>query len=72
MKKTLSLAFFAAVLAAGSAFAGKIKADPEWLLWNDVIITGTSAQIKLYYCTGPNNNLCAVSLDGNATIIRRT
>jgi hypothetical protein len=74
MKKTLSLAFFAAVCAAGSAFAGKMKADadPQWLLNDDTIVTGTTTQIKLLYCPGPNNVICAVSLDGKSTIVRKT
>jgi hypothetical protein len=72
MKKTLSLAFFAALCAAGSAFAGKLDADPQWMLNDDTIVTGTSTQIKVLYCPGPNNVQCAVSLDGNVTIVRKT
>ncbi|MBW8687558.1 hypothetical protein [Chitinophaga rhizophila] len=72
MKKTLTLAFFAAVCAAGTAVAGKMQQDTQWLLNDDSIVTGTSAQIKILYCIGANNVQCAVSLTGITTIIRKS
>jgi hypothetical protein len=72
MKKTLSLAFFAALCAAGTAFANKLDEDTQWMLNDDTIVTGTSTRIKTLYCPGPNNVQCAVSLDGNVTIVRKT
>lgn len=72
MKKTLSLAFFAALCAVGTAVAGKMDEDPQWLLNDDTIVTGTSSRIKVLYCPGPNNLICAISLDGNTYIVRKT
>jgi hypothetical protein len=72
MKKTLSLAFFAALCAAGTAFASKLQEDTQWLLNDDSVVTGTAAEVKIRYCAGGNNVQCAVSLTGTTTIIRRS
>lgn len=72
MKKTLSLAFFAALCAVGTAFAGKLQEDTQWLLNDDSVVYGTVAQVKILYCTGANNVQCAVSLTGTTTIIRKS
>ncbi|TWV99191.1 hypothetical protein [Chitinophaga pinensis] len=72
MKKTLSLAFFAALCAAGTAFAGKLKEDTQWLLNDDTVVTGTSQEVKVLYCGGANAIQCAVSLTGPTTIIRKS
>jgi len=71
MKKTLSLAFLAALCAIGTAFASKIKADPQWILNDDTIVTGPSATIKILYCPGANVLQCAINMDGSGTIIRK-
>ncbi|ACU62986.1 hypothetical protein [Chitinophaga pinensis] len=72
MKKTLSLAFFAALCAAGTAFAGKLQADTEWLLNDGSVVTGTSTEVKIIYCGAANTVQCAVSLTGPTTIIRKS
>jgi len=72
MKKTLSLAFLAALCAIGTAFASKIvDVDPDWMLNDDTIVTGTAARIKTLYCPGANVIQCAVNMDGTGTIIRK-
>ena len=72
MKKTLSLAFFAALCAVGTAFASKLEEDTQWLLNDDTVVTGTIQQIKVLYCGAANNIQCAVSLTGPTTIIRKS
>lgn len=74
MKKTLSLGFLAAVLAVGTAVAGKMKTeDPHWLLSiDDSIVTGTANYIKVFYCGGANNIQCAVQIENPFIVIRKS
>ena len=71
MKKTLTITFVAALLAAGSAFASKMAADPEWYMYNDTFVTGSAQYIKNFYCSGPNNIQCAIQLDQPNNVIRK-
>lgn len=71
MKKTLSITFAAALLAAGTAFAGKLNVATEWLLNDDTIVTGTASQIKNSFCTGANTVQCAVQIDQPTNLIKR-
>jgi hypothetical protein len=72
MKKTLTLAFFAAVCAAGTVVAAKIQGDPEWALNDNTKVTGTATFVKNTYCPGANSFQCAVNLDGSGQIIRKS
>ena len=71
MKKTLSITFLAAVLAAGTAFAGKLHSTTQWLLNDDSIVTGLASDIKGVYCAGANNVQCAIQIDKPTNLIRR-
>ena len=72
MKKTLSITFIAAVVAVGSAFAGKLKeADIQWMLNDNTIVTGDKSFIKLIYCSGANDVQCAIDINNGFNIIYR-
>lgn len=70
MKKTLSITFIAALLAVGSAIASK-KRVTTWIMWEGSIKTGLAQDIKYLYCTGVNNQVCAVNQDNGYDIIFR-
>ncbi|HJT73356.1 MAG TPA: hypothetical protein VJ720_05035 [Chitinophaga sp.] len=73
MKKTLSLGFLAAVLAVGTAVAGKMRnEDPHWLMNDNSIVTGTANYIKTFYCAGANNIQCAVQIEDPFVVIRKS
>jgi hypothetical protein len=60
MKKMLSITFLAAVMAAGTAFAGKLTRATEWMLNDNSYVYGVQSDIKLIYCGGANNIQCAI------------
>jgi hypothetical protein len=71
MKKTFSITFLAAILAAGSAFAGNSDAGTQWMLNDFSIVTGLQSDIKTIYCAGANNVQCAVMVEAPYTLIRK-
>jgi hypothetical protein len=71
MKKTFSITFLAAVLAAGSAFAGKFESSTEWRLNDFSSVVGLQSDIKATYCAGGNNVQCAVMVAAPFTLIRK-
>lgn len=70
MKKTLSITFIAALLAVGTALASH-KRVTTWVLWEGSIRTGLAQDIKNLYCTGYNNQVCAVNQDNGYDIVLR-
>jgi len=71
MKKMLSITFLAALLAVGSAFAGKVTRATEWMLNDNTMVYGVQSDIKLIYCSGANNIQCAIMTDQPYILIRR-
>jgi hypothetical protein len=70
MKKTLSITAIAALLAVGSAIASK-KRVTTWIMWDGNTRTGLAQDVKNLYCTGYNNQVCAVNQDNGYDIIFR-
>lgn len=70
MKKTLSIAFIAALLAVSTAFAS-YKRVTTWVFYEGSTRTGLAADIKNYYCPGANRQMCAVDVDNGYNIIFR-
>lgn len=71
MKKMLSITFLAALLAVGSAFAGKMTRATEWMLNDNSLVYGLPSDIKIVYCSGANNVQCAIMTEQPNTLIRR-
>ncbi|GAA3911982.1 hypothetical protein GO495_25675 [Chitinophaga oryziterrae] len=71
MKKMFSITFLAAVLAAGSAFAGKSESSTEWMLNDFSVVVGLQSDIKTIYCAGANNVQCAFMVEAPYTLIRK-
>jgi hypothetical protein len=71
MKKTFSITALAAVLAAGSAFAGKLESSTEWRLNDFSTVVGLQSDIKASYCAGANNATCAQMVEAPFTLIRK-
>lgn len=73
MKRSLSIVFAAAILAAATAFAGKAhssaKSETVWLLNDNNKVTGFQSDIKVIYCSGPNDVQCAVNLSNPFNVI---
>lgn len=67
----LSITFLAAVIAAGTAFAGKLDSTTQWMLNNDAIVVGLQSEIKTVYCPGANNAQCAIMVEAPYTLIRK-
>jgi hypothetical protein len=70
MKKTLSIAFIAALLAVGTAFASH-RVETTWIFYEGSVRTGFASDIKNIYCNGANRQLCAVDANNGANIIFR-
>lgn len=71
MKKMFPITFLAAVLAAGSAFAGKSESSTEWMLNDFSVVVGLQSDIKTIYCAGANNVQCAFMVEAPYTLIRK-
>ncbi|SEW37569.1 hypothetical protein SAMN05428988_4687 [Chitinophaga sp. YR573] len=72
MKKIFSITFLAAVLAAGTAFAGRSEeSSTEWMLNDFSVVVGLQSDIKTIYCAGANNVQCAFMVEAPYTLIRK-
>lgn len=71
----LSITFLAAVLAAGTALAGKLNlpdSTTQWMLtYDSSIVTGLESEIKTRYCAGANKVECAMMTVQPFTLIRK-